>query len=211
MERNVALHQLKQVDEALSEVIALCSGSPSREKVSKKLKATRQIILKISADSETLIADNSTNVSQSPDFNALVTDPRMREILIRRWSECEVCINNRVVVGSLVMIGGLLEALLLAKVNQTIDKSPIFTAQSAPRDKAGKTLQLKEWSLKDYIEVAHELSWITQSMRDMISVLREYRNYIHPYKELSLSSTFTAKDLPLIWDIAKTIIRELTK
>jgi hypothetical protein len=55
-----------------------------------------------------------------------------------------------------------------------------------PRDpKTGKALQLHKWGLKDYIDVAHELGWITKTTKDIAEVVRDYRNYIHPEKELS--------------------------
>ena len=65
------------------------------------------------------------------------------------------------------MMGGLLEGLLLARVNSESNKSPIFTASAAPKDKQGKTLQLKEWTLRNYIAVAHELKWISQPIKDI--------------------------------------------
>jgi hypothetical protein len=39
--------------------------------------------------------------------------------------------------------------------------------------------------LKDFIDVVHELGWITVSAKDVGAVLRDYRNYIHPQKQLS--------------------------
>ena len=52
--------------------------------------------------------------------------------------------------------------------------APAFTATSAPRDKAGKTLQLKDWTLKNYIDVAHELKWITTTAKDIGEVMRDF-------------------------------------
>ena len=61
----------------------------------------------------------------------------------------------------------------------------MFTPSKAPKDKAGKPKPLKEWGLKDYLDVANELGWIRQSAKDVGQVLRDYRNYLHPEKELS--------------------------
>ncbi len=108
-----------------------------------------------------------------------------------------------------VMIGGLLEALLLARVNRETNQSPIFRAKSAPRDKVGKTLSLKDWALKNYIDVAHELGWITKAAKDISEVLRDYRNYIHPYKELSHSLALTSDDSKLFWEVGKSLSRQV--
>src|SRR5262249_20868734 len=108
-----------------------------------------------------------------------------------------------------VMMGGILEGLLLAKMNQMANMAPAFTAAAAPRDKAGKTLQLKDWTLKNYIDVAHELKWITTTAKDIGEVMRDYRNYIHPQKELSHGVTLLESDAQMLWEIAKKMILQI--
>lgn len=93
-----------------------------------------------------------------PDFSPLVQDAAMQEILNRRWAECLVCIAHAAPLSATVMMGGLVEALLLARVNREANKAPIITANTAPRDKSGKTLMLTEWTLKGFLDVAHELN-----------------------------------------------------
>jgi hypothetical protein len=87
--------------------------------------------------------------------------------------------------------------------------APVFTATSAPRDKAGKTLVLKEWTLKNYIDVAHELKWITTTAKDIGEVMRDYRNYIHPQKELSHGISLVQGDAQMLWEIAKSMILQI--
>ena len=43
-------------------------------------------------------------------------------------------------------------------------------------------------------DVANELRWIRQSAKDVGQVLRDYRNYIHPEKELSHGVTVDGQD-----------------
>lgn len=75
-----------------------------------------------------------------------------------------------------VMMGGLLKSLFLARIKRETNPKPIFTAKTAPKDKQGNPLSLKEWTLGNHITVAHELGWITQSGRDVSAVLQNYRN-----------------------------------
>src|SRR5207248_10885167 len=77
--------------------------------------------------------------------------------------------------------------------------------------RTGNPLPLKDWTLKDYIDVAHELRWITQSARDVGGVLRDYRNYIHPQKELSHGITLVPDDAVVLWEVAKSISKQLLK
>jgi hypothetical protein len=120
-----------------------------------------------------------------------------------------ICVNSGAPLAATVMMGGILEGLLLAKINQLPNQAPVFTATAAPRDKAGKTLPLKDWTLKNYIEVAHELKWITTTAKDIGEVMRDYRNYIHPQKELSHGITLLEGDAQMLWGIAKGVIRQI--
>jgi hypothetical protein len=151
-------------------------------------------------------------VDSAPDFSPLIPDDKMRKILENRWSECNRCLVADACLASVVMMGGLLEALLLARFNKEADKSRLFTAKTAPKDAAtGKTLQLKEWTLRHYIDVAHEVGWITKSAKDISEVLRDYRNYIHPFKELSHGVSLTPDDGHLLWEVAKSLSRQVIK
>jgi hypothetical protein len=45
----------------------------------------------------------------------------------------------------------------------------------------GNPLKLNGWGLKNYLDVAHELAWISKT-KDVGEVVSEYRNYVHPSK-----------------------------
>ncbi|MFZ5875168.1 MAG: hypothetical protein ACOYXU_02050, partial [Nitrospirota bacterium] len=126
----------------------------------------------------------SSRPDVAPDFSALATDGEMQRILSRRWDECQLCLRAGAHLAATVMMGGLLEALFVARANQMADKSPLFRAKTTPIDgKTKKPLQLTEWTLRPYIEVGAELGWISKPGKDVAAVLRDYRNYVHPEKE----------------------------
>ena len=52
------------------------------------------------------------------------------------------------------------------------------------KDKVGKPTNYQEWMLDSCIKVGSELNWSTESARDVADILKEYRNFIHPAKEL---------------------------
>jgi len=66
-------------------------------------------------------------------------------------------------------------------------------------------LDLKEWGLRDYVDVSHELKWLTKSAKDLGEVLRDWRNYIHPHKEHLHRVTLQKADSDIFWGVAKTI------
>lgn len=119
------------------------------------------------------------------------------------------CVSANAPLAATVMMGGLLEALLLARVNQLKDKKPVFSAASTPKDRqSGKPLNLTQWGLKDFIAVAHELKWISPTTRDVGNVMRDYRNYIHPQKEHSHGINISPDDAKTLWEVAKSVARQ---
>ena len=145
-----------------------------------------------------------------PDFAALASDPVMNAILERRWNECQGCIRASAPLAATVMMGGLLEALFVARANVMTNKAPLFRAKATPIDsKTKKPLALPEWTLRPYIDVAAELGWISRSGKDVAAVLRDYRNYIHPEKERAHGVSLNDHDAGMFWEVTKSLARQL--
>jgi hypothetical protein len=134
----------------------------------------------------------------------------MRDILARRWYECRRCVDAEAHLAAIVMMGGLLEALFVARANKMPDKRSLINAKSAPKDSnTGKTRNYQEWMLDSYINVAFELKWITQSAKEVSDILKEYRNYVHPEKELRHGVILSFNDSSMFWQVTKELVRQL--
>jgi len=201
---------LQNVDTLYKDLISASDRSCTRARYDEMFKAIRHELSIIRGYTLTpALARDNTN-DDLPDFASLIADPKMKEILERRWKECFKCIIADAPLAATVMMGGLLEALLLARINKETNKAAVFGATTAPKDKTtGKSLNLKEWTLRNYIDVAHELKWISQSAKDVGDVLRDFRNYVHPQKELSHGVIIIKDDAILFWEIVKNITRQI--
>ncbi len=203
--------KLSAADTLFHSLLSATDRATSRSHYQSWLKSLRLELSKIRG--LTLIASPSAakpTTDTPPSFAALVPDPAMQNILARRWNECATCVKSGAPLAATVMMGGLLESLLLARVHKDPNKQQVFSANSAPKDpKTTKTLALQEWTLRHYIDVAHELKWISKSAKDVGEVLRDYRNYIHPHKELSHGITLVDGDAMMFWEISKAISRQL--
>ena len=145
-----------------------------------------------------------------PRFAALIADTAMLRILERRWSETLACKRAGADLAATVMLGGLLEALFLARINRMPKQAAVFTAKAAPKDnKTGNPRPLKEWGLKDYLDVGNELGWIRQSAKDVGEVLRDYRNYIHPEKERSHGVSINAQDTAMFITVFGSVAEQI--
>ena len=203
---------LVAADALYNRVLKAGERAGSRALYKQSLKQLRAELIEIRAKQMSAVSKAAVTADVTPNFAALVPDPKMQGILERRWNECVLCLNSPAPMAATVMMGGLLEGLLLARVNKEPSQQPIFTAVAAPKDRtSGRTLALKEWTLKHFIDVAHELGWISESAKDVSIVLRDYRNYIHPQKELSHGVTLKPEDATVLWEVAKSISKQLLK
>lgn len=206
---NSAGTDLGPTDEAFRAILDATAKHAARVTYGNALKAAAKAL----AFLRTVVATAPATASMSapsadgspPNFGALTHDKRMQDILIRRWAEIQTCVASGACMSATVMMGGMLESLLLARINASSNSAAVFIAKAAPRDNGNKTLKLADWKLRDMIEVAHELRWITKSAKDVGNVLRDFRNYIHPHKEHSENVVIGRDDAAMFWQITKTL------
>jgi len=181
----------------------------ARSTYSDALKRAKAALVALRA--ATLVSrSRPSRATPVPDFSPLATDLQMQNILMRRWNECEACLQVGAHLAATVMMGGLLEALFVARANKMSDKRPLFATKSTPIDgKTKKPLQLGDWTLRPYLDVGAELGWITKPGKDVGVVLRDYRNYIHPEKERAHGVTLNGHDAAMFWELTKSLSKQL--
>ena len=207
---------LTSLDDEYRSLMVAAGRATLRTKYLDSLKRVKKLLSQLQADQAIALGGTPSEwgpagtTDNPPQFAPLISDLRMQAILRKRWHECVTCVNYGAPLAATVMVGGILEGLLLARINQLSDQGPVFRAVSAPKDKkTGSPLKLSEWGLKNYIAVAHEPGWISRTTKDVGEVVRDYRNYIHPQKELSHGITLSVDDARMLWEIAKSIVRQL--
>jgi len=199
-------------DQLYTTILNSTAGHAARQTYLDALRDVKKVLVTIRA--AVLVAPaaphGGTTDDLAPDFSPLAGNQEMRDILVRRWLECCKCVKANAHLAAIVMMGGLLEALFVARANKMPVKDPLLNASSAPKDKTtGKTLNYQEWMLDSYIKVGHELRWITESAKDVADVLKEYRNYIHPEKERRHGVVLAHNDSSMFWSVTKAIVRQL--
>lgn len=120
---------------------------------------------------------------------SFIVDGDLRKIIERDYRELKLRVFPAGAwKSSVVLAGSILEAILfdqLAKDPAT--KQAALLSRKAPKDKAGKVKDLDagDWKLFDLIEVATDISLLPADRSKSIDqILRDYRNFVHPKKEI---------------------------
>jgi hypothetical protein len=201
---------LATVDGELQRVVEATTKASARTTYVSALSEARGALITLRSAALTAPSTTLATFDPPPDFSPLASDVAMRNILIRRWEECQRCLRADAHLAATVMMGGFLEALFIAKANQLVDKGPLFRSKATPLDaKTKKPLPLSEWTLRPYIEVGQELGWISRSGKDVATVLRDYRNYVHPEKERAHGVTLNVHDSTMFWQVTKSLTQQL--
>ncbi len=114
--------------------------------------------------------------------NKLKIDSSLLPILQNRIDEMSLCLNSEASLAAIFLAGSVLEGVLLGTA---IGAPKEFNkAKSAPKDKNGKVRLFQEWTLSQLIDVAYELELVGLDVKKFSHVMRDFRNYIHPYAQL---------------------------
>lgn len=201
---------LESVDSMLRLVLGATSRSSAKSTYLSALRDSKRALTELRGAA--LVPNRAIGIASDavPDFSGLASEPVMKQILERRWRECQKCIDAGAPLAATVMMGGLLEALFVARANLMANKGPLFRAKATPVDfKTKKPLALTEWTLRPYIDVGAELGWISSSGKDVAAVLRDYRNYVHPEKERAHGVNLNEHDSGMFWGVTKSLTRQL--
>jgi hypothetical protein len=206
---SISADLLAKIDQSYQTILNATEREAAKSTYLSAVNEAKDVLVR--ARSEVLLATNAPQtIDIAPDFTPLASDPLMQAILVRRWDECSRCLGANAPLAATVMMGGLLEALFVSRVNKLSDKRKLFASSVVPIDpKTQKPLDLRQWMLGSYIDVGHDLGWISRSGKDIAVILRDYRNYVHPEKERSHGIVLSLDDAVMFWEITKTLSREL--
>lgn len=115
-------------------------------------------------------------------FNGLIDDPKFLKVLELRWTEIGICSSNGAHLSTIILLGSILEGILLFVVQKNPEKAN--KSKSSPKDDTERVLNFKNWTLNNLINVTHDCGWIDKDIKDFNSSLRDYRNLVHPRKQM---------------------------
>ena len=116
-----------------------------------------------------------------PNLGELPVTSEVSCIIQDRLDEAQLCFSNGAYLSAILLYGSILEAVLLGAA----DKEPkTFNQSKASPKREGKVKRFSKWNLSDFIDVAHDVGLLGLDVRGYSHELRNFRNYIHPHKQI---------------------------
>lgn len=145
-------------------------------------------------------------LTEVSDFS-FVADNRLRHIVQRDHAELQRMKTVSALKSRLIVAGGLIEALLLDALQAHKDRA--LRANQAEKDRNGQVKPMEEWHLGSLIDVASELRLITPAAQKFSHGIRDYRNLVHPGKEIRSAHKLGVEEADIAEKVLDIVIRDL--
>ena len=147
------------------------------------LQPIKQMAERVVLTLEQYGGDGSRVVSRSFAF---IKDSGLRQIIERDYRELRLKVfPSRAWKSTVIMAGSIVEAILFDQL--ACDPAKAKASKRAPKDKTGTVLDLVagDWKFIALIEVSADIGILpADRAKSFDQVLRDYRNFVHPKKEL---------------------------
>jgi len=158
------------------------------------------------------VKDESEFLSKKYGDDLVIDELKLDSVLTGylqdRVDEANNCESGKVSLGTIFLLGSTLEGILLAFAIK--EPAKFMSAKSAPKDyKTGKTKQINDWKLSQLIDVCHELGLLNLDVKKFSHVLRDFRNYIHPYQQMSQNFKPDKHTENICWQVFKAAFHQL--
>lgn len=156
--------------------------------------------------------DESTFLKMTFDVEvkSLGLDQNVSEIIKARLAEVETCIRNEAPLASIFLIGSIMEGILLG-IALTYPKQ-FNQARCAPKDTGStKVRKFPDWTLNNFIDVAAEIGILKHDVKKFSHVVRDFRNYIHPYSQMASQFSPDKQTALICFQVLKAAISQISE
>lgn len=146
---------------------------------------------------------------ESVNLDELHVDPIITRVLQSRVEEIKACPKELAPLALIFLMGSTLEGIILAV---GLNSPTAFTnCPSAPVDNKGKVRALHDWRLADLIDVGHAIGLLDLDVKNYSHALRRFRNYIHPYEQMSQQFNPDHHTAEISWQVFRAAFHQLKK
>lgn len=158
----------------------------------------------VAADAEVFLGQQFSEEIRIEDLRV---DSVISGFLQSRIDEVQAIRRDKAPLATIFLLGSTLEGILIAVA--CIDMNRFMTAPAAPKDKSQNVLKIQEWTLNSLIDVAHQIGMLSLDVKKFSHVLRDFRNYVHPYRQMSEAFSPDQDTVDICWQVFKAAVTQL--
>ena len=122
-----------------------------------------------------------------PNIQKLPIEQQVIPIVESRLVEARKALGAGAYLSVIFLCGSVLEAVLLGAAQK--EPARFNKAASSPKERDSNVKHFQDWSLAQFIDVACEVGLLKPDVKKFSHGLRDFRNYIHPYEQMSSGFT----------------------
>jgi hypothetical protein len=138
----------------------------------------------------------------------LELDNIITETIEFRFEEIKKCLSVEAPLSLIFLAGSTLEGILLGIASK--HPKEFNQSKSSPKDKEGNVRQFPDWTLSNFIDIAYDIGLLMEDVKKFSHSLRAFRNYIHPYEQVSSGFNPDKHTAAICWQVLKAAIYQLT-
>lgn len=142
-----------------------------------------------------------------PNIQKIPIDTQVASIVEARLNEAHVALMAGAYLSVIFLCGSVLEAVLLGAAQQT--PASFNQAKATPKTVNGSPKRFHEWTLLQLIDVACEVGILKLDIKKFSHGLREFRNYIHPYEQMTSGFTPDEHTAKVCFQVLKAALASL--
>lgn len=201
------------VGKVLKEMLAVWEYENDNQKDNKAFQACGKTVIRLLGQ-KSQAAELTEDQFLAQDFgdisvkNLKISESSLIPILESRLKEAGQCLQSNAPLAAIFLCGSVLEGILLGVAQQNPQK--FNQSDSAPKDKEGNARRFHEWTLADLINTAHDARFLKLDVKKFSEHLRDFRNYIHPYAQMSSGFAPDQHTARICLQVLKAAIAELS-
>lgn len=133
-----------------------------------------------------------------------IKDKEIKEIILRDLKECAIAISTKQNKLATIMIGSIIEAILFVKL-----KEKNISSYNISKGKSTNKVKTIDMALNDLLYVADCEKIIHTNNYHLSHYIRDYRNLVHPAKEIKSKIDISHENVLVMWSILKQLVNDV--
>ncbi len=148
----------------------------------------------------------SAKFGDAIDVGSLHIDHSAAPYIESRLSEASHCSPDTAPLAILFLLGSALEGILLGVA---LENMPRFMTSPTTPKRDGKAKPIQDWKLSELIDVASAAGFIGLDVQKFSHALRDFRNYIHPFEQMSSGYSPDAHTVAISQQVLRAAVSQL--